>query len=160
MMHVFSDLEGIRIAIEMEKRGESFYRRAARVSHDNTVVELLLRLADDERGHIHEFERIYERESTNLSDTAYSDETNSFLSAIAADVVFPNGLMALRETGFENISAVLLNAIASEKDSIMFYSELKDLTSDAHSRSVFMELASQERGHLLRLQRQLAQVTQ
>ena len=32
MFHTFSDLEGIRIAIEMERRGESFYRRAAKVS--------------------------------------------------------------------------------------------------------------------------------
>ena len=32
MYHVFSDVEGLRIAVEMERRGEDFYRRAAKVS--------------------------------------------------------------------------------------------------------------------------------
>ena len=57
-MHIFSDLEGIRIAIEMERRGEAFYRRAAKVSKSQDTVDLLLALAEDERHHQAEFERL------------------------------------------------------------------------------------------------------
>ena len=156
MFHIFSDLEGIRIAIEMERRGELFYRRAARVSRSEETVALLNALARDEQYHRAEFERLYRAESDGgLSDAAYDDETNAYLSAIAAEVVFPEGLMGLKDAGFEDPTAVLLSAIASEKDSILFYSELQNRTSDPHARDVFIEIARQERGHLFRLQRQL-----
>lgn len=48
MQTAFTDLEGLRIAVEMEKRGEDFYRRSAKVSKSKETVSLLGRLADDE----------------------------------------------------------------------------------------------------------------
>ena len=159
MLHVFSDLEGIRIAIEMERRGESFYRRAARVSKSEDTVRLLNSLAADEQHHRAEFERLYKVEAENgLTNPPYDDETNAYLTAIAADVVFPRGLMALKDEGFENPEAVLNYAIASEKDSILFYTEIQEHTHDAHAKDVFGEITRQERGHLFRLQRQLDQL--
>ena len=156
MFHTFSDLEGIRIAIEMERRGESFYRRAARVSRSAETIALLNALAGDEMNHRAEFERLYRREAEGgLSEAAYDDETNAYLTAIAAEVVFPEGLMGLKDAGFEDPVAVLASAIASEKDSILFYTELQSCTADAHARGVFGEIARQEREHLFRLQRQL-----
>lgn len=156
MFHVFSDLEGLRIAIEMERRGESFYRRAARVSKSEETITMLLSLANDELHHRAEFERLYKIEAeSGLSDQAYDDETNAYLTAIAAEVVFPRGLMGLKDEGFENPAAVLNHAIASEKDSILFYSELQSRTGDAHAKDVFAEIVRQERGHMFRLQRQL-----
>ena len=160
MLHVFSDLEGIRIAIEMERRGESFYRRAAKVSKCSETVQMLLALANDEMHHKAEFERIYKAEAeAGMSDKAYDDETNAYLTAIAAEVVFPRGLMALKDEGFENPEAVLMHAIASEKDSILFYSEMQERTHDEHAKEVFAEIIRQERGHLFRLQRQLSLIT-
>ena len=159
MFHVFSDLEGIRIAIEMERRGESFYRHAARMSRTPETVELLEALARDEHMHRNEFERLYAAESNGgLSDDAYDDETNAYLTAIAAEVVFPQGLVGLREEGFENPVGVLRSAISSEKDSILFYTELLGHTLDPHAREVFWEIARQERGHLFRLQKQLERI--
>ncbi len=159
MLHIFSDLEGIRIAIEMERRGESFYRRAAKVSRSEDTVRLLHSLAADEQHHYAEFERLYRAESEGgLADRPYDDETNAYLSAIAADIVFPRGLMALRDEGFENPRAVFDYAIASEKDSILFYTEMQSRTTDIHAKDVFGEITRQERGHLFRLQRQLDQL--
>lgn len=159
MFHVFSDLEGIRIAVEMERRGESFYRHAARVSKSKETVEMLLSLANEEQYHRAEFERLYAAEAAlGASEATYDDETNAYLTAIAAEVVFPQGLMALRDEGFENPEAVLMHAIASEKDSILFYTEMQQRTGDEHARSVFSEIVRQERGHLFRLQRRLAQL--
>lgn len=159
MLHIFSDLEGIRIAIEMERRGESFYRRAAKVSKSADTVALLNSLAADEDRHRAEFERLYAAESQNgMTDTPYDDETNAYLTAIAADIVFPKGLMGLRVEGFENPQAVLNYAIASEKDSILFYTEMRSRTQDAHAQEVFGEITRQERAHMFRLQRQLDQI--
>ena len=160
-MHIFSDLEGIRIAIEMERRGEAFYRRAAKVSKSQDTVELLLVLAEDERHHQAEFERLLRVETERgMTDKPYDDETNAYLTAIAADIVFPKGLMALKDEGFENPEAVLIYAINSEKDSVLFYTEMQNHTLDDHARDVFAEITRQERGHLFRLQRRLDQISQ
>ena len=67
--------------------------------------------------------------------------------------------MALKDEGFENPEAVLMHAIASEKDSILFYSEMQERTHDEHAKEVFAEIIRQERGHLFRLQRQLSLIT-
>ena len=32
--HAFSDSEGVRIAVEIERRGGDFYRRAAKITKD------------------------------------------------------------------------------------------------------------------------------
>ena len=154
MYHVFSDVEGLRIAVEMERRGEDFYRRAARVSRAQETVALLNALADDERMHGREFQRLHDVAAARRDERGeetYDDETNAYLSAIAAEVVFPGGLMALRQTGFEDPRAVLTTAIASEKDSILFYTELAAHSRDEEARRTFEEITRQERGHLARL---------
>ena len=44
MFHIFSDLEGLRIAIEMERRGESFYRQlAGEADITKTMAQFLAR---------------------------------------------------------------------------------------------------------------------
>ena len=97
------------------------------------------------------------------SDVMYAWEhgfTAEDLTAIAADIVFPKGLMALKNEGFENPEAVLVYAINSEKDSVLFYTEMQNHTLDSHASDVFGEITRQERGHLFRLQRRLDQISQ
>lgn len=158
MNHVFSDLEGLRIAVEMERRGEAFYRRATKISKSQETIALLNALAEDECRHGSEFQRLYDFECArdeNSINEIYDAETNEYLSAIAADVIFPGGLMALRQAGFENPEAVLLSAIDSEKDSVLFYMELAQCAYQQHARDIFLEIARQERNHLTQLQHQL-----
>ena len=106
-MHDFNDLEGLRIAIEMEKRGEALYRKAARVSKLPEVKAMLEALARDEVAHAAEFEAL-QKEACARRDAcvSYGEEASAYLSAVAADIVFPGGLMALREEGFDDIRAV------------------------------------------------------
>ncbi len=154
MKTYFNDLEGLRIAIEMEKRGEDFYRRAAKVSRSEETVSLLNHLAEDEVVHAAEFERLYNlalQRHDAAAEENYDEETSAYLSAVAADIVFSSGLMALRRVGFESPEAVLEYAIQSEKDSILFYTELTGCAKTEHCRNTFQEIARQERRHLARL---------
>ncbi len=162
-IHAFNDLEGVRIAAEMECRGEAFYRRAAKVSRSPETVALLETLANDEVLHAREFTRLYQQACADYKKSGktcadYDPETNAYLSAIAADVVFPEGLMALRRDGFENARAILTTAIDSEKDSILFYTELADRTADETAKALFLEIVRQERGHMSRLQKMLLEL--
>ncbi len=156
LIHSFSDREGLRIAVEMERRGEDFYRRSARISKNGATIATLEQLADDEALHRAEFEKMLK--GISLSGEIYDQETNAYLSAIAADVVFPEGLMALRQTGFESPMGVLREAIQSEKDSILFYGELAELATDEDARRIFNEIIRQERAHMRILQTRLASI--
>ncbi len=159
-IHPFSDLEGLRIAIEMERRGGEFYRRAAKVSKDPQTARLLNELAQEETGHELDFQALSAREKDfhweEGSEPSYDEETSAYLSAIAAEVVFPGGLMALSgENALQSPEAILKVSIQSEKDSILFYSELSALCRDEHAKTVFEDIVKQERRHLATLQRML-----
>ncbi len=156
-IHSFNDAEGLRIAVEIEKRGEAFYRKAAKLSDNADTVRILEQLASDEAAHKREFEKLLERAS--VSDEMYDEETSAYLSAIAADVVFPEGLMALRRAGFSSPEGALLEAIQSEKDSILFYTELAEHAMDPESKRMFREIIMQERRHLHVLQIRLEETT-
>ena len=79
-MHDFNDLEGLRIAIEMEKRGEALYRKAARVSKKREVVDMLVALAADEVAHAAEFSRLYEEALARRGEhTSYGEEASAYL---------------------------------------------------------------------------------
>jgi rubrerythrin len=157
--HPFSDLEGLRIAVEMEKRGVELYRRAARLTKTPHIVQMLEELAAEEEGHQRDFGKLMEAHCSGRYQEAavcYSGETSAYLSAIAADVVFPGGLMEVgRRGGFDSLPAILTTAIDSEKSSILFYSELRDLTKDEGAKEAFAQVISQEKVHLARLQQQL-----
>ena len=106
---------------------------------------------------IAEFEKLIDK--ANLSDKEYDQETNAYLTAIAADVVFSDGLMALRSTGFETPEGALLEAIRSEKDSVLFYTELASRALDKEAVQIFEEIIFQEKAHLRTLQLRLAKLT-
>ena len=71
-------------------------------------------------------------------EESYDAEANAFLSAVAAEVVFPGGVLAsLMNRRLETVRDVLLYAIGSEKDSLLFYMEmlLKTRTRAISARS-------------------------
>ena len=157
--HPFSDLEGLRIAVEMEKRGVEFYHRAAKLTTSRHIAEMLEELAQEEADHQRDFSKLLSAQCAargNEPAVCYSSETSAYLSAVAADVVFPGGLMEVgRRGGFDSLPAILTTAIDSEKNSILFYTELRDLTGDPLAREAFSSVIAQEKVHLARLQQQL-----
>lgn len=159
-VHAFNDLEGLRIAAEMEKRGGEYYRRAAKLSKSPEAVDMLQFLAEDEERHMAEFQRLASRIFEKHGEAAdYSMEASAYLSAIAAEIIFPDGLIAMgKKHGFDSPRAILEGAIESEKDSILFYAELERVTQDEESRAVFAEIGRQERGHMSQLTHMLSRI--
>lgn len=156
----FDDLEGIRIAVEMERRGRDFYEMAARMTKNGRMAELLQKLRSEEVVHMQQFGRLYEREQQRADMIKpYSHETSAYLTALAADIVFSDGLVKVGvKGGFEDPDVMLEEAIGSEQDSIDFYSTLARETQDEHARAIFEEIIAQEKSHQVRLRAQLAQI--
>lgn len=155
-VHPFNDREGLRIAAEIERRGLNFYTRAQTVTKSAAVRALLAELIADERTHLNEFSRLYENAALCDEPEAYTFEASAYLSAIAADIVFPGGLSELlRDDGFDSVRGILEYGIRSEKDSILFYKALIERIADESAKDVFREVVRQETGHLSRLQSML-----
>ena len=152
----FGDLEGLRIAAEMEKRGGEFYRLAARVSRSQETKDLLTSLAADEAVHLREFQRLYEK-AEEENRAPYAPERAAYLSAMAAEIAFPEGVVGLAGR-LESPRAILEYAIQSEQDSIRFYTELTKTSGCAPMVSVFEDIIRQETGHLHRLQKMLSEL--
>lgn len=157
----FNDLEGIRIAVEMERRGRDFYDAAARVAKSEQMREMLRKLKAEEVVHMQQFGRLHEREQSNAAAAKpYSKETSAFLTALAADIVFSDGLVAVGvKGGFDDPAVMLKEAIESEQESIDFYATLERETEDDHAKEIFREIIAQEQSHQERLRAQLNKLT-
>ena len=153
----FNDLEGIRIAVEMERRGRDFYEMAARVAKSDQMGRLLQQLKAEEIVHMQQFGRLYEREQQReAASRPYSRETSAYLTALAADIVFSDGLVSVGvKGGFDDPKVMLEEAVASEQDSIDFYATLADETDDPRAKEIFGEIIAQEKSHQERLRAQL-----
>ena len=159
-IHQFNDLEGLHIAAEIERRGATFYSRMAKISKNPEVIALLSELAADEERHYREFQQLYTEQLAARDDDdyleQYDEEASIYLSAIAAEVVFPGGLVDFAtKKDIQNPVDILKTAIQSEKDSILFYAEMMNLAKDERTHDTFEQIVVQERTHLNKLQRKL-----
>ena len=79
-----------------------------------------------------------------------------FLAAFAADIAFPGGLMKLvSDEGLSDPRVVLDHAVQAEKNSILFYQEVIEASSNATLRKYLGDIVREERSHLMGLLTQL-----
>ena len=134
-----SCVAGLRIALEMERRGRSLYLRAAQFAREESLRALLLELADEELEHHTVFSAMLEA----LGAPPLSPEENAL-----ADVFFPGGLMQIAQEGALATQEHMLEAaIQAERDSIDFYERLMD-SLPADGRDAIAAIVQEERGHL------------
>ena len=153
LIHSFTDAEALRIAVEIEKKGERFYRMAQKVVSPE-AAGLLQKMGDQEKLHAGRFQQMLDSHSSEDEKVicTFDDETSAFLSNIASEVVFPDGVLAsLMNHKLENAKDAILMAIGSEKDSILFYMQLMMETQNDESKSVFSSIIAEEKRHLREL---------
>ena len=138
MSFEFNADEILEMAEQIERNGARFYRKAAELVKDAAVSKLLQDLAIWEDGH----ERIF---ATMRADLAHQEaqpavfdpehETSMYLRAMADGHVFDARVdPADRLTGKESAEDILRMAIGQEKDSIVFYTGLKEMLSQIAGR--------------------------
>lgn len=157
VVHEFSDREALRIAAEIERKGERFYRMAMGVTRGGKAHALMEMLRAQEEAHAARFEQMLaDLPEDEAEEESYDAEANAFLSAIAAEVVFPGGVLAsLMNRRLETVRDVLLYAIGSEKDSLLFYMEMLLKTRKESYRKTLEGIIEEEKKHLYDLQQLL-----
>jgi len=136
--------DAMRIAIATERSGFEFYVRAARVAQDARGKVVFQKLADEEREHLSKLEQRYQR---LLSQDSRLESRPTFLFFKGA----ANGLFA---AGAEQVARgvddrqALMIGIRCERASHRFFKRYGERFEDLEGKQIFLEFASEERGHI------------
>lgn len=156
MENLFSDLEGLRISIEIETRGREFYRQAYQQATQPAHKALFLLLMNEEIQHQEKFTQIFNvvkaRKEAHSEDYLFDPDTSRYLTVIAEHHVFPRPAdAAARIAELKTIQAILSIAMQAEKDSILFYDELAAHAKFPEARNIFATLKAEEQTHVVKI---------
>lgn len=146
MGYLFGVDEVFQIAVEIEKNGEAFYRRAAEGVQDKKVKSVLNRLASMEREHEGAFSSLKsqltdaEKQETTFDPVG---EAAAYLKALADTRVFFK-----KEIDMSSPEEVLKSAMIGEKDSIAFYLGIKEMIQGPTGKARMDEIIREEMQHL------------
>jgi rubrerythrin len=144
----------LRWALEIETNGEAFYKAVAEAASDRDVRTLFNDLAYQEERHYRTFERMLAQVQ---DDSAVKDDPKEFEAYIRAALA--DALVGGSDKGLElakqaaNEEAALKAAMAFEKDTLLFFYDVRDMVPEAQQETM-TAIIDQEKDHL----RQLARV--
>ena len=150
----FSASELIHIAIGIERSGITFYDIMAKSTDDPITREVFQRLADMERAHIEIFEVMLDEEEKYRLNENLTGEYADYLRALTDSAVFTDDMITgeMATQADDDVKALEL-AVSAEKDSILFYYQMKDMMHPAALPTI-ERIIAEEKLHL----RQLAEI--
>jgi len=151
MSVVFPGSDLIDIAIGIERRGIMFYDIMAKSTDNEDARAVFEGLAEMEREHIKMFEDMLSEPDKHApredSTRGYSD----YLQALIDDAVFTDDMITseMAAQADSDIKALELG-ISAEKDSILFYYEMRDVMPQ-RAATVLNRIIAEEKSHLRQL---------
>ncbi len=151
MSIAFSGEELIDIAIGIERQGIAFYDTMALSAGSVETARVFKYLADMERRHLEIFEDMLADAGGFEVPHDYNEESTAYLKELIRNAVFTDELASseMVNSADSDIKALEL-AIGAEKDSILFYYELKDILPGKETGLVD-SIISEEKTHLRQL---------
>ncbi|NQT48047.1 MAG: ferritin family protein [Chloroflexi bacterium] len=147
----FSGRELVDIAVGIERRGVAFYDTLVDSTKDARAKDIYRNLADQEREHMETFGNMLGSVSDYSLPETYSEENDAYLKALVDSTIFPDD-QVVREMA-QKVSSdaeAIQIAIGAEKESILFYMEMRDLVRRS-DREVVNKIIGEERSHLRQL---------
>lgn len=149
----FTGREILEMALRIEENGLRYYTDAGRAAKTRKLKDLFTKLAEEEGAHIKIFTGLKKLAPDDAGEELdpYSSEAPLYLRALADTEVFtkPEEGKKLAARARDEKDALTF-AIEREKDSILFYYELKNMIREK-DRSVIDNLIEQEKGHYTKL---------
>ncbi len=155
----FNAEEILKMAEQIEKNGQEFYKSASSVVDDFEISRLLADLAEWEKGHEALFAsmrmELTEEEKTQTAIDPYC-EAALYLKAMADNHVFKQqtGRSLSEVAGDESNDKIIDLAIQFEKDSLLFFLGLERLVSPRLGKNRVYEIIDEEIGHIAYLEKQ------
>ena len=134
----FNADEIFEMAEQIERNGAAFYRKAAGLAKDPEIRTLFSHLAVMEETHLRLFGEMRARYAQDRGAKRQfdpDDEAMQYLQTLASRQGWEGKASPLREmNGTEPLEQVLWKALAAEKDSVAFYTGMKNMVSAADRR--------------------------
>ena len=143
--------ELINIAIGIERRGIAFYDVLAQSTQNTKAREIFQYLVGMERDHILVFQGMLDEVDKHEVPEAYAGEYGAYLQALSDSAVFTDDAVTSELAAqSENDIAALELGINAEKDSILFYYEMREMMPKA-ARVKIDKIIAEEKQHLRQL---------
>lgn len=151
MAEQFEVAELVKIAVEDERSGVSFYNRLSEKVENSELRDIFADLAEQEKYHQQRFEEMLKRLGGVKTGEEYPGQYMAYLSALTSERAFPTPDAAQRaaEDCASDAEAVGL-ASRYERDTLMLMNEMSNLVPEK-DRGIVNELAAEEQGHLVTL---------
>ena len=147
----FSGSELINIAIGIERRGIVFYETMVKSTKNAVARDVFRYLADMERNHVQIFQDMLGEADKYQPPETYAGEYAAYLQALVDSAVFTDDMVTSEmATRAESDIETLELAINAEKDSILFYYEMKDIMPERAQPTV-NKIIAEEKAHLRQL---------
>ena len=151
MSITFSGSELINIAIGIERRVIAFYDVITRSTENAATRDVFRYLADMERDHMQIFQGMLNEADKYQIPETYAQEYASYLRALVDSAVFTDDMLTSEMTtqADSDIKAMEL-AVTAEKDSILFYYEMKEIMPQ-RAQATVNKIITEEKSHLRQL---------
>jgi len=152
-MAIFTSSELIEVALGIERNGAAYYSSLAESATDASLKDTYYHLADMEREHIKIFQNLLD--SAGKYQPPYAgeaaEEYEQYLKALVDSTVFTDDKVArqMAQKAANPAEAIQL-ALGAEKDSILFYSEMRDLVPK-QDRPIIDKIINEEKSHMRQL---------
>ena len=151
----FSADEVFEMAMDIERNGEAYYRKAASLAKDAGVKGVFTELMKQEAQHYVTFKALREKLPPKTSLPTYADpesEEYLYLDTLVKSRMFSN------EREAENLAAkigdeieALRAALAFEKDTILFFQTMQNMTDERLGRGEVDRIIEEEHRHVVRI---------
>ncbi|HXZ95242.1 MAG TPA: ferritin family protein [Dehalococcoidia bacterium] len=147
----FSGRELIEIAIGIEKNGAIFYGSLAGSSKNHAARDIYKYLADQEKEHAAIFQKMLDSVGESKPPETYTEQYNLYLKALIDSLFFVDDEVSRKMAqNVKSEAEAIQIGIGAEKDSILFYVEVKDVIRRSDRKAVG-KIIEEERSHLRQL---------
>ncbi len=150
MFEQFEEQEAVKKSAMIEKNGFAFYSQLIEKFNDAKIIEVLKKLRDDEKKHLHTIENRYFKE-VGFGDTITEEEIEVELyveNKGVPDLFTRNIDMKKLIASIDNPQQALELAMDTERHSVVFFENLAKEASTEEVRHIYTALANEEKGHV------------
>jgi rubrerythrin len=153
MSIIFSGNELLEVAVGIEKNGTAFYQALAEKTKDESAQATYRHLAAEEVKHQKTFLSMLDEVGHYQPPQDYAEAYMFYLQSLVDSSVFTDVAQARQIAAKTSSQAEALDiGIQAEKDSILFYGEMKNLVKPA-DQEIINNIIDEERDHLNQLSR-------
>jgi len=143
--------DAIKTAIQMEKDGYSFYKKAAVQTSNEMGRSIFESLASDELLHLDVFQKMFKDEvgEPEWENLVHSSKKYTNLK------IFPKDLKTMEGANPDSDEMDALRiGMDSEKEAIDYYKKILENTTDSNMKNIINEIIKQEKNHYLILEQE------